>query len=117
MKSSGVCDREPLMARQLYERFPIKRYGGDLIELLTEAKPDVVHITTPPTSHFDIAKLCLDLGCHVYVEKPFTLYEDEARSLFALANKRGLKITAGHDDQFSHAARRMRDPGAGRLPG
>ena len=22
----GVCDREPLMARQIYQRFPIKQY-------------------------------------------------------------------------------------------
>ena len=33
----GVCDREPLMARQIYERFPVKRYFSDLDELLTEA--------------------------------------------------------------------------------
>jgi predicted dehydrogenase len=104
----GVCDREPLMARQLYERFPIKKYYGDLTELLTDAKPDVVHITTPPGSHFDIAKRCLEWGCHVYVEKPFTLYAGEARRLISLAEKHGLKITAGHDDQFRPAARRMR---------
>ena len=104
----GVCDKEPLMARQLYERFPIKGYYGDLTELLNESRPDVVHITTPPQSHFDIAKVCLEAGCHVYVEKPFTVYEDQARTLIALANARGLKMTAGHDDQFSHVARRMR---------
>src|SRR5271157_1550758 len=103
----GVCDREPLMARQLYERFPVKRYFSELTELLSEAKPDVVHICTPPESHFDIAKLCLAWGCHVYVEKPFTLCHDEAQSLTALATEKGLKITAGHDDQFRHAARRM----------
>ena len=104
----GVYDREPLMARQLYERFPIKRYFSDLRELLSEARPDVVHVTTPPEGHFDIAKLCLEEGCHVYVEKPFTVCEDEARTLIAMANERNLKITAGHDDQFGHAARRMR---------
>ena len=104
----GVCDKEPLMARQLYERFPIKRHFSDVTELLHEAKPDVVHITTPPQSHFELGKLCLENGCHVYVEKPFTADEREARNLIALANHRGLKITAGHDDQFRHAARRMR---------
>jgi predicted dehydrogenase len=104
----GVCDREPLMARQLFERFPVKKYFSDLTQLLNEAKPDVVHITTPPESHFSIAKLCLDWGSHVYVEKPFTIYEDEARKLIELANEKGLKVTAGHDDQFSHVARRMR---------
>ena len=104
----GVCDREPLMARQLYERFPVKKCFTELTQLLSEAKPDVVHITTPPESHFSIAKLCLDWGSHVYVEKPFTIYEHEARKLIELANEKGLKITAGHDDQFSHVARRMR---------
>ena len=104
----GVCDREPLMARQLYERFPIKKYYTDVAELLAEATPDVVHITTPPASHFDLAKLCLEMGSHVYVEKPFTLYPDEAQSLIALANENNLKITVGHDEQFSHVARRMR---------
>jgi predicted dehydrogenase len=104
----AVCDHEPLMARQLSERFHVKQYFGDLKELLINARPDVVHVTTPPQSHFDIAKLCLESGCHVYVEKPFTLCEDSARELIALANERRLKITVGHDDQFGHAARRMR---------
>jgi predicted dehydrogenase len=96
------------MARQLYERFPVKSHFGNLQELLREARPDVVHITTPPESHFSIAKLCLESGCHVYVEKPFTLYEADARALIDLAVAKNLKITAGHDDQFSHVARRMR---------
>ena len=104
----GVCDRDPLMAQQLYERFPVKRYFSDLPELLNDARPDVVHITTPPESHFDLARFCLEQGCHVYVEKPFTLHTDEAQILVALANEKGLKLTVGHDYQFSHVARRMR---------
>jgi predicted dehydrogenase len=104
----GVCDRERLMARQLSERFSTKGYFDDLGELLGDARPDVVHITTPPESHFDIAWFCLERGCHVYVEKPFTLHEAEAQRLIALANAKGLKVTAGHDLQFSRAARRLR---------
>src|SRR2546425_6076139 len=77
----GVSDTEPLMARQLYERFPVKRYFTNVADLLSNAKPDVVHITTPPESHFDLAKLCLESGSHVYVEKPFTINEDEAKTL------------------------------------
>ena len=105
----GVCDREILMARQLYERFPVGRYFDDVAELLAETRPDVVHVTTPPLSHFDIARSCLESGCHVYVEKPFTLHARDAQLLVALANERGLKLTVGHDDQFGHAARRMRE--------
>jgi predicted dehydrogenase len=104
----GVCDREPLMARQLYERFPVKQYFSDIKELLRDARPDVVHVTTSPESHFDIARICLESGCHVYVEKPFTLHENEARLLIKIATDKGTKITAGHDDQFRNVARRMR---------
>jgi predicted dehydrogenase len=104
----AVCDQEPLMARQLQERFPIRRHFSDLAEMLSETRPDVVHITTPPQSHFEISRLCLEWGCHVYVEKPFTVDEAQAQALIALAEQKGLKVTAGHDDQFSHVARRMR---------
>jgi len=104
----GVCDREMLMAQQLYERFPVKRCFSDVAELVSEARPDVIHITTPPESHFDIARFCLDHDCHVYVEKPFTLNVDQAQQLVDMAEERGLKLTAGHNYQFSHAARRLR---------
>ena len=104
----GVCDREPLMAKQLYERFPVKACFTDLGEMLDKARPDVVHITTPAESHFDVAKFCMEQGCHVYVEKPFTLYAEQAQQLLEFAERKGVKLTVGHNDQFSHAARRMR---------
>lgn len=104
----GVCDREELMARQLAERFHVRRHFADLSELIKETRPDVVHITTPPQGHFSLAKRCLEEGCNVYVEKPFTLYRKEAEELIALAESQKLKLTAGHDDQFRHAARRLR---------
>jgi predicted dehydrogenase len=104
----GVCDRELLMAQQLADRFPIKGCYRDLKELLIDARPDVVHVTTPPLSHYDIARTCLEWGCHVYVEKPFTVDASEAEHLIALAERKGLRITAGHDDQFRPATRRMR---------
>jgi len=104
----GVCDREPLMARQLYERFPVGRHFSDLTELLQECRPDVVHITTPPDTHFGVATRCLEQGCHVYVEKPATLRAAEAQMLVTLAGAKGLKLTVGHDDQFSPVTRRMR---------
>lgn len=107
-KVVATCDREPLMAKQLTERFRVERYFSDALEMLRECKPDVVHITTPPRSHYSLGKLCLESGCHVYVEKPFTVNADEAEELIELANRKGLKVTVGHDIQFSHVARRLR---------
>lgn len=104
----AACDREMLMARQLAERFQVKQTFDNVEEMLREARPDVVHVTTPPQGHFSIAKQCLEHGCHVYVEKPFTLNLADAEELIHLAEARGLKLTAGHDDQFCHVARRLR---------
>src|SRR3974377_1121347 len=77
----AVCDREPLMAQQLAARFPIRSWFNDVTQFLEKERPDVVHIATPPSSHFALAKTCLEAGCHVYVEKPFTLYAHETAEL------------------------------------
>lgn len=105
----AVCDREELMARQLAERFGIDSCFTDFDRLLDEARPDVVHVTTPPQSHHGIARRCLEHGAHVYVEKPFTVDARQAEDLIALADTTGLRLTVGHDAQFSHATRRMRE--------
>jgi predicted dehydrogenase len=105
----GACDHEELMAKQLYERFNVKQYYSDVGEMLVKAQPDIVHITTPTQSHFALGKLCLEAGCHVYIEKPFTIDTNEAESLIKLAAEKNLKLTAGHNAQFTLAARRMRE--------
>jgi predicted dehydrogenase len=114
----AACDREVLMAHQLAERFKAQRAFDDLGRMLEEGRPDVVHITTPPQSHSEIARQCLERGCHVYVEKPFTIDAREAEELLRLAERLNLRLTVGHDAQFSPAARRMRQLiGAGYLGG
>lgn len=97
----ALCDREILMAEQLGERAGISSCYSDASQMLVEAKPDVVHITTPPTSHHALARQCLEAGCHVYVEKPFTITAREAVELVDLARTRSLRITAGHNYQFT----------------
>src|SRR5205814_2317988 len=99
----ALCDRELLMAKQLGERFGISGCFSDLEEMLQSTFPDVVHITTPPQSHYSLAKRCLESGSHVYLEKPFTLTAGRAESLIQFAESSGLKITVGHNYQCSFA--------------
>ena len=104
----SLCDQELLMAGQLGERFGISSCFSDLARMLEETSPDVVHITTPPQRHYSLAKACLEAGAHVYLEKPFTVTAEEAESLIRLADSRGLKITAGHNYQFTLEMLEMR---------
>jgi predicted dehydrogenase len=105
---AGLCDREPLMAKQLGERFGISSCFSDLEEMLQSTFPDVVHITTPPESHYSLAKQCLESGSHVYVEKPLTMTASEAESLMQLAEDHDLRITVGHNYQFTLEMMEMR---------
>ena len=77
--------------------------------MLRAVRPDVVHITTPAQSHFPLGRMALDAGCHVYMEKPFTETTAEAETLIELAREKGLRITVGHNLQFSPEAIRMRE--------
>jgi predicted dehydrogenase len=104
----ALCDRESLMARQLGERCGVSQCFSDVAEMLAAISPDVVHITTPPQAHFSLARLCLESGSHVYLEKPFTVTAAEADSLIEIAENRGLKLTAGHNCQFTREAIEMR---------
>jgi predicted dehydrogenase len=104
----AACDREELMAKQLAERFNIPGVFSDVQQMLQSVSPDVIHITTPPQGHFQLAKQCLEGGSHVYLEKPFTVTAAEAKQLVALAETKNLKITAGHNYQFTPEMVRMR---------
>ena len=104
----AVCDREKLMAEQLAERFKITGVFSDAEEMLKKVRPDAVHITTPPLGHFPLAKLCLEHGANVYLEKPFTVTAAEAQELVALAEQKKLRLTAGHNYQFTSEMLEMR---------
>ena len=97
----GTCDRELLMAQQLAERNGIPHFSSDVRTLLADARPDIVHITTPPEGHYSLALQCLDAGVHVYVEKPFTLTAAEASVVIERARARGRQVTAGHNLQHT----------------
>ena len=104
----AVCDRERLMAQQLAERFRIPGCFADVEEMLRAVSPDVVHVTTPPQSHYVIGRQCLEAGSHVLLEKPFTVTAAEAEALVHFAQQRGLSVTAGHNYQFTPEMIEMR---------
>jgi predicted dehydrogenase len=92
----AVCDREPLMARQLSMRLRVPRWYSDLATMLASERPDVVHIATPPDSHLSLATSCLLAGCHVFMEKPFALDGAQTRSILALAQSAARRICVNY---------------------
>jgi predicted dehydrogenase/nucleoside-diphosphate-sugar epimerase len=76
-------------------------------EMLEAARPDVVHIVTPPGSHTELAKLCLMNGASVYVEKPFTLTASDAAEVIETARRQGRSVCAGHQLLYEPVARAL----------
>ncbi|XXD09900.1 oxidoreductase [Klebsiella sp. R445] len=61
---------------------------------------DVVVIASPNATHAPLAKLALNAGKHVVVDKPFTLDMQEARELIALAKEKQLLLSVFHNRRW-----------------
>jgi predicted dehydrogenase len=64
---------------------------------------DLVDIVAPTTEHFEISKLAITMGKHVFVEKPLANTMDEARELLKLAKEANIKFQVGHVERFNPA--------------
>ena len=76
------------------------RFTSDLNDILHDESITLVTLCTPPQTHYDLAKRCLEHGKNVIVEKPFTRTLAEAQSLFALAAEKGLTVTPYQNRRF-----------------
>jgi len=83
----GVCDLSRAMAESAAERFGVDAWFTDHHAMLERVRPDVVHITTPPPSHFKLAMDALAAGAHVIVEKPITSVHDQVAVLLRSASE------------------------------
>ena len=99
---AAVCDRELLMAEQMATRYSIPAFYDSYEKMLETERPDVVHITTPPQSHVPLTRAALDAGCHVYVEKPFTLSYADSKALVEHAEKARKKLTIGESCRLAN---------------
>lgn len=61
---------------------------------------DVVAIATPSGTHYSLAKLALEHGSNLMVEKPLTLNLEEAYELLELSLSKNLKVAVGHIYRF-----------------
>jgi predicted dehydrogenase len=100
---AAVCDLSPSVAECTAERSGIRSWFTDYLRMLREVRPDVVHVTTPPTSHFGLAMDALDAGAHVIVEKPATSTLDELDGLLRRAEERGRAIVEDYNYLFNRA--------------
>jgi predicted dehydrogenase len=102
----GFCVEGPVCARRR-ETWPgllARRPNMKLVaepRAVVEADVKVVVIITPPDSHPELARLALEHGKHLVVEKPLAFHPSRAKELADLAAGRGLFLLAA---PFVHLA-------------
>lgn len=91
--------------KKLYPRVTVSKDYGDFLKNGVEA----VVIATPPSTHFEVAKECLEHGLHVMVEKPMTLNSPQAETLIELADKKDLILMVGHTFEYNSAVQALKE--------
>lgn len=79
-----------------------------LRECLKHEKVDAVLICLHTDLHYQVASEVMELGLHVFLEKPITLRLEEAKLLIALARQRQVKFMVGHVVRFMPAYKKLK---------
>jgi predicted dehydrogenase len=100
----GVCDASPARRATLAQNYPHLRAVASVDEFL-ELPLKAVAIATPVSTHYPLAKRCLEAGLDVLVEKPLAATVREARELVEMADRLGRVLMVDHTYLFSNSVR------------
>jgi predicted dehydrogenase len=101
-------------AQLLGAGFGIPTVASDYRSILGDMDVDAVHICTPNSQHYSIAREALEAGKHVVCEKPLATSVQEAQELVALAAQKGVRNCVCHNLRYYpmvQQLRRMREAG------
>jgi len=101
------------------EKYSCSKLFRSFEELLRDKETELIIVNTPDNLHFEHARLALEAGKHVVIEKPFVQKHDEALVLMKLAKKKKLILTVFQnrrwDGDFMTVQKVIKDKMLGRL--
>jgi predicted dehydrogenase len=104
---AAVCDLSAARAEATAERFGVSRWYSSYQKLLADVKPNLVHVTTTPSSHFQITKACLSAGLNVLCEKPIATNYQEFQEIKKIAAGNGCLLVENQNFRFHSSVRRI----------
>ena len=97
---SGIYDSNSKISELAALDFKCKAY--QTFESMLE-EIDVLDIVTPTPSHFEYAKIAIEKGIHVFIEKPVCSNIFESNELINISKSHDVKIQVGHVERFNPA--------------
>lgn len=89
IRVDAVASRSLDRAENYAKKHNLAKAYGSYQELADDDEIDVIYIATTNSAHYENAMLCLEAGKHVLLEKPFTLNQNQAKEIAALAKSEG----------------------------
>ncbi len=80
----------------------------DYTQVLDDPAIDAVVLATPHSQHVDQVVAAAAAGKHIFVEKPFTLTETDAKKAVAAADRASMVLALGHNRRFLPAIAEVR---------
>jgi predicted dehydrogenase len=105
---AAVADRRSDRLEAIESRVPGAMLTDSYEELLGSEQIEAVAVTTPVSTHFEIARAALMAGKHVLVAKPLTASVPEADALIELAAENDRTLMVDHTFVYTGAVRQMR---------
>jgi predicted dehydrogenase len=107
----AMCDVDDREAKKSRERFPKANYYKDFREMLDKEKNniDACTISTPDNTHFVATIAAMQLGKHVYTQKPLTHDIYEARMLTEAAKKYKVVTQMGNQGGSGDGVRQAKE--------
>ena len=106
----ALCDVDRQYARGAFRTWPDAKVHSDFRKMLeTQKDIDAVVIATPDHLHAFVTMMAIQLGKHVYCEKPLTHSVFEARKIGEAAKAAKVATQMGNQGQASEEARRIRE--------
>ena len=88
----AVGSRDLGRAEAFAKEWGFEKAYGSYEELLADPEVELVYVATPHSHHYEHAKMCLNAGKHVLVEKAFTVNAKQAEELVALSREKNLLL-------------------------
>jgi predicted dehydrogenase len=104
-----LCDLDGDLRSSFESRYPRARVTASYGEMLADPELEAVVIATPVPTHYELAKLALEAGKHVLVEKPPAMKGVEMDELVALARERDLVLMPGHLLLYHPGVRKLKE--------
>jgi predicted dehydrogenase len=103
------CDLSDERLTHMKSLYPHLVPTKDMNDLIADSEVDAVVVATPVSTHYPIAKACLEGGKHVLLEKPLTQSIAEAEDLVKIADKQKKVLFVGHTFVYSAAVEKMKE--------